>query len=164
MILKLLVVNPEKCTGCRICELVCSLHHTNVFNIKRSRISILKYEEGLDIPMLCQHCETPLCKEACITGAIYRDEKTNAIMINENKCIGCKICMLVCPFGGISIDIKTNKIIKCDLCNGDPQCVEFCPTNALEYVRADKFGILKKKAGVEKRSKYISHILEKRTL
>jgi len=154
---KFLVIDPEKCTGCRICELVCSFHHTKEFNPKRARIAVLRNEEtGINIPMVCQQCEVPLCQEACPTGATHRDEKTGALLIDEEKCIGCRMCIYACPFGGPSIDPLTMMTIKCDLCGGEPRCVEYCPRRAVEYLKADKVGIMRKKTGAGKVSKMIT--------
>jgi len=157
LVRKFLVIEPEKCTGCRICELVCCFHHTKEFNPKRARIAVLRDEEaGINIPMVCQQCEIPLCEEACPTGATYRDEKTGAILIDEEKCIGCRMCIYACPFGGPSIDPFTMMTIKCDLCGGNPQCAKYCPRKAVEYLKADRVGIMRKKVSAEKISKMIT--------
>ncbi len=154
---KILTIDPEKCTGCRICEVVCSFYHEKEFNPRRARLAILKNEmEGLNIPMVCQQCEIPLCEEACPTGATYRDEKTGALLIDETKCIGCRMCIYVCPFGAPSIDPLTMMTIKCDLCNGNPQCAKYCPRKAIDYVPADKVGIMKKRSGADKISKSLT--------
>jgi Fe-S-cluster-containing hydrogenase component 2 len=72
----------------------------------------------------------------CPADAIYVDDSTGAKIINYNKCIGCKMCMIACPFGAISVDPLAQQLMKCDLCSGEPACVTFCPTGAIEYINA----------------------------
>lgn len=157
---KILLIDPEQCTGCRICELACSAHHDRVFSPARSRVHIIKWDEmGLDIPMVCQQCDKPVCADVCPIGACYRDEKTGAVMINYDICIGCRMCVYACPFGGTSIDPDKRRIVKCDLCAGDPQCAKYCPTKALQYVKADRVALLKKRIGAEKIAKLMEQII-----
>jgi len=147
---RMLLIDAEKCTGCRLCELVCSFRHYKAFNPKRSRITVIRDEEkGVFIPMTCLQCEDPPCMKTCPTHAIYRDEN-GAIRIDYDKCIGCKLCIMYCPFGGISIDPATMKVIKCDLCGGDPECVKYCPKGAIQYVRVDEVGVKKRIEGAKK--------------
>ena len=132
-----LIIRPEKCTGCRICELVCSFHHNRNFNPKRARIMVLRNsEEGVYVPTVCQQCEKLPCEESCIVGAIHRDNKTGSTVIDASLCIACGKCIIACPFNGIFVDPATSRVIKCELCEGDPQCVKFCPRKAIELTAA----------------------------
>ncbi len=90
------------------------------------------------IPVLCMHCETAMCDLVCPTGAIYRELTTGAIKVNPDRCIGCSACAYACPFGAISLDIRTRTGVVCDLCNGEPLCVRTCPTGALEFIAEDE--------------------------
>lgn len=158
---KLLALDPGKCTNCRICELACSFYHYKSFNPRRSRISVLRNDEKcVSIPTVCHHCDRPLCQEACAVEAIYRDEATGAMVIDYDKCMGCNLCFTACPFGGISIDPLSMMVVKCDLCDGDPWCAKYCVRKAVEYVRADKAGIQRKRAGFEKISKLMPLIMK----
>ncbi len=144
---RVLITFPERCTGCHICELVCSFEKTRSFNPKRSRITILEDEQqGVSIPVACRHCTVPLCMEACPTAALYIDALDGVVLFDEGACIGCRNCVLACPFGAVSIDPLTSDIIKCDLCNGNPPCVEYCPRDAIVYARADRVNIMIKGA------------------
>jgi len=148
-----IMIDINKCSGCGICELVCSLHNNRECNPEKSKIRVVRYEDDGTyscVPVVCQQCEKPACKEACVTKAIYRDPGTNAVVINKQNCFGCKYCFMVCPFGGISIDRDRRVASKCDLCGGEPRCVEFCPKDALRYVRSDKIDITKRRAGVDR--------------
>lgn len=135
---KILAINPDLCTGCRVCELVCSLVKENECNPRKSRIRVIKIDrEGFDLPLFCQHCGEPLCREVCPVKALSRDPQTGAIILNPDLCIGCRSCTLACPFGHISFDSEAGICRKCDLCGGDPQCVRFCETKALFYERPE---------------------------
>lgn len=148
---KVLVVYPEKCTGCKVCEMICSLHHEDEINPIKSRIHVISWEdEGIDIPMTCQQCEDPPCEAVCPTHAIYRDNETGAMLIKEESCIGCRMCISACPFGAPTVRPDTREVIKCDLCLGEPQCVEFCSSQAIQYIPASKGVLLKKRAVAKK--------------
>ncbi len=148
---KVLAITPEKCTGCRLCELVCSVFHDGVSNAARSRIKVMKWEsEGLYIPMSCQQCQDAPCMIVCPVKAISRDEKLSRVMVNHDICIGCRSCVAACPFGAMNFSVIDRKNFKCDLCDGDPQCVRFCDMKAVDYVDADRVSIMKKKAAAEK--------------
>jgi len=143
---KVLMVNYEKCTGCRLCELVCSVVHQGVSNPSRSRIKVVKWEaEGLYIPMTCQQCQDAPCMNVCPVKAITRDEALDYVKVDYDICIGCRACVSACPFGAMSFDVVDSQVIKCDLCDGEPQCVRFCEVQALEYIDADQMSVLKKR-------------------
>jgi carbon-monoxide dehydrogenase iron sulfur subunit len=150
---KVLMINHEKCTGCRQCELVCSVSHEGVSNPARSRINVIKWEsEGLYIPMSCQQCEDAPCMAICPVKAISRDPALDYVKIDYNVCIGCRSCVAVCPFGAMGYNVKDKKVFKCDFCEGEPQCVRFCEVNAVEYVDANQLNILKKREAAQKQS------------
>ncbi|MGD2087692.1 MAG: 4Fe-4S dicluster domain-containing protein [Candidatus Aminicenantes bacterium] len=150
---KILMINHEKCTGCRLCELVCSVSHDGVSNPTRSRINIIKWEaEGLYIPMSCQQCEDAPCMTICPVKAISRDPALDYVKIDYDVCIGCRSCVAVCPFGAMGFNVKDKKVFKCDLCEGDPQCVRFCDVKAIEYVDANQLNIIKKREAAHKQS------------
>jgi carbon-monoxide dehydrogenase iron sulfur subunit len=152
---KSLVVDFERCTGCRICEVACSLHHEKAVNTTKSRIHVVKIKNYVDVPLVCQQCETPLCSTVCPTKAIYRDTKTNALLVNHDLCVGCRLCIAVCPFGGCSWDAERGKVVRCDLCNGDPLCAKMCPTGALRYVTVTRYVLLKKLEAANRLSELI---------
>jgi len=133
-----LIVEHSKCTGCRLCEVVCSIRKNSAANPTRARINVIKWEQMcVEIPMLCQQCEAAPCLAVCPVGALVRDEIMGRVAVNYELCIGCKFCVPACPFGAMGIDIVAKKVIKCDLCDDDPTCVKFCETKALQYVEAN---------------------------
>ena len=72
--------------------------------------------------------------------------------VDTEKCIGCRMCVSACPFGSMSFDETQRKVLKCDLCDGDPTCVKFCQHNALQYLDAAEQSKLKQTAFAEKLS------------
>jgi anaerobic carbon-monoxide dehydrogenase iron sulfur subunit len=143
---KTLYIDYQKCTGCRLCELVCAVFHDGISNPARSRIKVMKWEaEGLYIPMTCQQCEDAPCMNVCPVKAISRDEELGRIFVDYDVCIGCRSCVAVCPFGAMNFNIKDKQVFKCDLCDGDPQCVRFCEEKAIDFLEVDDVSIYKKR-------------------
>lgn len=131
--MKQLQVKPEKCLGCRTCELVCSFGHNGAFNPRFANLKVMAFEKAaICVPVTCMQCENPSCMKVCPVGAISRDEN-NAIVMNSSKCIGCKQCMNACPLGNIGVNTEKRQMHKCDLCGGDPKCAKFCPSGAIVY-------------------------------
>jgi len=148
---KVLMIDHERCTGCRLCELVCSVWHDGVSNPARSRIRVVKWEsEGIYVPVSCQQCDDAPCINVCPSKALARDQETHAVVVDYRLCIGCRSCVAVCPFGAISYNAMDGKIIKCDLCGGEPQCVRFCDVKALTYVEADRLSNNRKRDAAKK--------------
>lgn len=123
---KALMIDPEKCVGCRTCEMLCSAKHVGIINPFQSRIKVIREREWDGVPMACVQCEQAQCAAICPANAISRDETLGRVVIDYDKCIGCKMCVTACPFGLISFDSVTRRVIKCDLCDGDPECTKFC--------------------------------------
>jgi len=79
--------------------------------------------------------------KACPVDAISVDMATGAKVVSNDRCVGCRVCTIACPFGTINYNQATGKVIKCDLCGGDPECAKACPTDAITYVDADWTGL-----------------------
>ena len=145
-----LIFSPDRCTGCALCELICSLVHTETCNPERSRIRILRMEQKfVIIQMFCQQCEDAACIAACPVSAIEHNESTGTIKIDHELCIMCEDCLAACPFKGIYCDDIDEKIIACDLCGGDPKCVKYCETKAIEFLVKDSVATQKKKKSLQ---------------
>ena len=126
----------------------------------RARIHVAKWEAaGLYIPVVCLNCENPICETVCLMRAITRDKKTGALVIDYDLCVGCRLCFLYCPFAGAGIDTSTGRILKCDLCDGDPICVRFCNSKALQYVKATRANMMKIRKAAEQFSDLMQKLL-----
>jgi Fe-S-cluster-containing hydrogenase component 2 len=141
-------VDAQKCTGCRICELVCSQAKEGAFNPKRSRIRVVKMERFfVDLPSTCRQCADAACEDACPARAVTK-QPSGAMRVDEAACTGCGACAEACPFGAIAVGRATGKATVCDLCEGDPACVRWCPTEALTFRRPTDPGAKPSKASV----------------
>jgi Fe-S-cluster-containing dehydrogenase component len=129
----------NQCTDCNICEIACSLVHSpeGELNPLLSRIRIShapsvnsrKAAHGFGfISAICHHCgNPPPCAEVCPVDAFYYDPKTNVAVIAQDKCIQCMECVPACPFDVVFV-APDGELLKCDLCGGEPACVEACAT------------------------------------
>ena len=126
--MKSLHIDPEKCTGCLQCEMACSLEQEGVMNPAKSRIKIFNFhDEGRFVPYTCTQCDEAWCMHACPVEAITLNKVTGAKEVNESICVGCKVCTIACPFGTVNYNASSGKVIKCNLCGGDPQCAQALP-------------------------------------
>jgi electron transport protein HydN len=160
------VADPNKCIGCKVCEVACAVTHSDVQLTTCGNMEVpvipklyLVKTAEVTMPIQCRHCEDAPCANACPVNAIT--QKDNVIVVDEGVCVGCKTCMVACPFGAIDLvpqykagqevaqrvlksetdEGLTDKGVviasKCDLCVGratGPACVESCPEKALEVV------------------------------
>ena len=148
---KTLMIDCTKCTGCRECETACSMITEMRSGISQPRMTSITWDlEGRGVPIICQQCQDAPCMAVCPKHAVYRDEELNRVMVDYDRCIGCRMCMAVCPFGAMDFDGEARKVTKCDLCDGDPLCVELCPYRALQYVDASEQCITKNTEVAEK--------------
>ena len=118
-------VDPEKCSGCRLCEMACSLRHLGVINVEKSAISIEKddLESSLNTPILCRQCK----KMKCLEGEEVAEapERKTFVWIKERA--------ERCPFH--ALPVFDEKAYHCDLCRGAPQCIDVCTTKAIYLSR-----------------------------
>ena len=122
--------------GCTLCEDVCI---STKADSKGSRIKPVHLPEvDFHGVVKCNQCSEPACLEACPTGAITKSNVDGIVRINEDKCVGCGMCTLCCPYGGIYYDISAKKSLKCDNCDGDPQCVESCKYAVLDFAQGKR--------------------------
>jgi Fe-S-cluster-containing hydrogenase component 2 len=144
---KMILVDYKKCTGCRLCENVCSVQNEGVCNPALARIKIVKWEwEGVQIPTLCQQCLEPACQKVCPVKAISKDKELGCMKIDQDRCIGCRLCLTYCPLGAVVYDASSQKVAKCELCDGDPVCVKYCETKAIQFVDASLADMKKKRS------------------
>ena len=123
-------IHAKTCSGCRMCEQVCVFRHEREFNPRRARIKVLINErEGVNAPLLCRQCKT--CISACRRGALSWDETIGVVRVDAERCNDCGLCIKACEHGAIQTDPITGVVNICDLCDGDPECLKWCPEAVL---------------------------------
>ena len=137
---KKLAVIPERCSGCRICELVCAMEHFGVNNPKKSAVRVLvTYPHPVvRMPIVCSQCKSPVCADACPVDALRRAD--GVVHLDTDTCVSCMKCVEACPFGAMYAHEDIENPIKCDLCGGEPKCVEVCPKGALRLIPEQAMG------------------------
>lgn len=135
---RFILTDPEKCIGCRTCEVACMMSHQSSATPEAftSRIRVVK-GGTFTTAVGCHQCEDAPCANVCPTGAIHR--AAGAWLVEQARCIGCKSCMVACPFGAMQVRVVEDRVqaLKCDLCahrEGGPACVEACPTHTLRCI------------------------------
>jgi Fe-S-cluster-containing dehydrogenase component len=140
-----IIVDLDRCSGCFSCEVACKNINSVALGSYYNKVLTLgphgefpKLEQYF-LPVMCQQCEEAPCVHVCPTGASYRDPDNNVVLINKSVCIGCKYCMMACPYGVRSWNATQHVVEKCTLCGqltsqGElPACVENCPAGARFY-------------------------------
>ncbi|MBN2808778.1 MAG: 4Fe-4S dicluster domain-containing protein [Deltaproteobacteria bacterium] len=145
--MKELLIRAERCLGCRSCELACAVAHSTSQNLLASLTEEPRPQYRVHVagdgrralPLQCRNCEDAPCLSACLTGALRRDAR-GVVVCSSDLCIGCWMCIMVCPFGIITQSHHQRRIVKCDRCPDReiPACVTACPTRALRYREVDR--------------------------
>ena len=142
---KFITADPEKCVGCGVCEYICAFEKEKAFNPLKSRIRVVRLDSVINLAVACRLCEDAPCVAACPRDALTQSEETGIILVDEDKCNGCGWCIEACDYGAITLHPDSKTVIVCDLCGGEPKCVEWCPEEALDFVSKD---ILAQKARI----------------
>lgn len=120
--------NPSLCTGCRICEMICSFTHEGTIAPKRSRIRIRSNWPEEEKIHLCIACDPKPCIGTCPEEALSWE---GCLRIDSEKCTGCGLCTEACPYGGIQMEPSNGRPFFCDTCEGRFECTAWCPTKAV---------------------------------
>ena len=149
--MKKIIIYEEKCVGCKSCEVACAVAHSKSKDLTKavstgektkSRINVLcKYEGEIikPVPNTCRHCPDAPCIAVCAPEALFREDENSPVLVENDKCIGCRKCIKACPYDAIIMWPDKTSILKCDLCverlavGKEPACVVSCPTDALKY-------------------------------
>ncbi len=123
--------DTDRCVGCDICEYACSFEKEKVFNPLKSRIRSVRIGQTFNTALTCKACKDAPCVTACPPKAITQSKETGAITVDEEKCDGCGWCIEACDYGAVILHPNKQKVIICDTCQGDPQCIPMCPESAL---------------------------------
>jgi anaerobic dimethyl sulfoxide reductase subunit B (iron-sulfur subunit) len=148
--------NQDNCTGCKTCQIACK----DVNNLEPGALfrEVREIEAGkfpdpkaFFISMSCNHCASPACMAVCPAGAIGKSSDTGVVFIDQNICIGCKLCVSACPYGAPAFIEAEGKTFKCEFCAGRvekdelPACVASCQLRVIEYGEIEslraKYGI-----------------------
>ena len=161
-----LVIDLDTCVGCQACVTNCKEWNTGGHMAPLTDIDaygespdgvwfnrVHTYEQTttcgtsrtVHFPRSCLHCENPACVTVCPTGASYKRTSDGIVLVDEDKCIGCKLCSWACPYGAREFDTDVGVMKKCTLCvdriynqnlseiDRVPACVAACPTGARHF-------------------------------
>jgi carbon-monoxide dehydrogenase iron sulfur subunit len=176
--MKVVYPKPERCINCHLCEVACIVEHSKTRNPIGAHFHeglSFNFEQSRDFPdpaeakeagrpspstrcrvwtqkvtfisTMCRHCEVPACLLACKNGSLYKDP-TGRVLVDEDKCVGCWMCIMACPYGVITRNVERQNVPEvtsnginhhCDLCpnRSTPACVTVCPTQALVFEDRD---------------------------
>jgi Fe-S-cluster-containing hydrogenase component 2 len=126
-----------KCSGCRRCEIACTLFHEGRIWPEASRVRVFMLIPGVEIPHLCAQCHDYPCVSSCPEAALSISDETSAVVVDREACTACGLCIAACPGTIPHIHPRDKYVLICDLCAGDPQCVKVCTEagyNALQAV------------------------------
>lgn len=140
-----IVVDLDKCTGCQSCEVACKIENDIALGqkwnkvVERGPFGEFPKIEKYWLPVMCQQCKDAPCVHVCPTGASHRDAETDVVLIDKEKCIGCKYCIMACPYGVRNWNGNEGVVEKCTLCSQrtttgeQPYCVSVCPNECRYY-------------------------------
>lgn len=139
--MKQLYYKVDKCLGCKSCEIACSVAHSEgkgLLKAIREAIPSLPRKKvfkarGKNYPVSCRNCKDAKCVDACMAAAIIFDKATGVLNHDKNRCVGCWMCVMACPYGAIRPNIAAKIPVRCDKCKDkdEPACVDACPTQAI---------------------------------
>ena len=142
---RIVVADPKKCYACLTCVVECAYNKADAdpsapltANLISHANVAIEAVEDVAVPLLCHHCEDAPCITVCPTGAVSREDEEAPVIVDQELCIGCKACIVACPFGLMRLSPEGKTAVKCDLCidrlkRGElPVCVTSCPSGALE--------------------------------
>lgn len=145
-------INNDYCTGCKACVVACKDKNDNEVGVNFRRVyehsegdyverdhAVIQNIQTFFTSISCNHCKNPKCVEGCPTGAMYKREEDGVVLVDHDKCVGCKYCVWNCPYGAPQYNEMLGKMTKCDFCidlisaGENPACVGSCPMRAIEY-------------------------------
>ncbi len=138
-------VDATRCVNCKTCEIACKDFHDAAVGRRIRRVRTFEGGEfpavfAYNVSMSCNHCETPACVAGCPTGAYSKRAEDGIVVHDPEKCVGCRYCTWLCPYGAPQYDSREGRVRKCNLCPGEPipVCVQACPMRAIQVGPLDE--------------------------
>ncbi len=137
-----MVIDLRRCNGCKACVTACGHENGNEPNEHRTQVlqsstEINGKEYVLNLPLLCNQCDNPVCTKVCPTGATFKRKEDGIVVVDSTGCINCNFCVYTCPYDGVRFtNSKTGTVDKCNFCIQRttkgflPACVETCTGGA----------------------------------
>ena len=134
-----LEIDPDFCTGCELCVQACPKNHRENVQTRygeevAGEVTLVLKQYLIEAVRFCHQCDPAACLDVCPLDALARDPGSGAVVVNEEKCIACGLCLNACPYENIVLYMERGKALKCDLCLGQPECVAACPEGAIQVV------------------------------
>jgi carbon-monoxide dehydrogenase iron sulfur subunit len=139
--MKQLYYEVKKCLGCKSCSIACAVAHSasnELFKaLREERLSLPRkkvlYSRDKNYPLSCRHCKEPRCVDACMAAALIYDKEKGMVNHDPERCVGCWMCVMACPYSAIWPNLKSKVPVRCDKCRDldEPVCVKACPTGAI---------------------------------
>ncbi|CAM3829624.1 4Fe-4S dicluster domain-containing protein [Parendozoicomonas haliclonae] len=135
------LIDTDGCYGCKTCAMACKSENNTPANVAWRKVREFRTESPMSqtfITMSCNHCDEPKCAEVCPANT-YTKREDGIVVQDHDKCIGCQMCIMACPYDSPSYDPSTGKTSKCNLCVDrldkglQPRCVESCPGGVLKF-------------------------------
>lgn len=140
------LLDPKRCIECRACEVACKQWNglPTGINVRYRRVELQEYGKFPEVrvqalSLACNHCDNPLCLKACPVKAIWRRDEDGAVLIDQERCVGCRFCEQFCPYDAPQFNVQLRKMQKCTMCYDriamglEPACSATCPTGALKW-------------------------------
>ncbi len=136
--MKVVVVELDRCIACLSCEHVCRFQQSMLRSGGASNIFVnVDMDRRRIYAGTCLQCTPAWCMQVCPVDALSHDPATSAVVVDKQQCIGCGMCVMACPYGYMQLDVSVRRATKCDLCGGDPKCVQVCMAGALHFESID---------------------------
>jgi anaerobic dimethyl sulfoxide reductase subunit B len=157
--------DASACSGCKTCQVACKDKHNSPLAVRWRRVyevcgggwkqqgeAWVQDISAYHISMACNHCQEPICMDACPNKAIIKQEN-GVVLIDYDRCMGCRYCEWTCPYDALQFDHKLKVMTKCSFCadyleeGKPPSCVAACPTRALDFGELEE---LEKRHGINR--------------
>jgi len=144
--MRVIYADLNRCLGCLSCQRACMFRQMEQGRGTTPNIWIyVDMERRVITAATCLQCSAAFCMRACPTGALKRDPQTHAVVVDRGVCVGCGVCIMACPFGYVHLEPAFGVAAKCDLCDGNPRCVQVCMAHALHFADLNELAELKRK-------------------